>query len=542
MIVVSAQQRDGTHPKSRRCSVTVVDRGAAGDGKQKGRTQNTLLQDAQTALAKNAGQRQLLESRISAPGQSEERVVLLLETYIEEICACYTEKISGFTAKAKRQLIAAAMGGEYAGGRILEALELCSGLGIRATIGTRRIPKKTAGGMPVAAACAPRLSAMSLVGRCYEFGLLGLPQNAGAAVYAYKQAAREGCPSGTYHYARCLEHGLGTPRDAERASQFYRCSYKLGHLRGTHRYAQILLWGNAFVGQDLDLGLHALKQAVAGSGAAYSLPYFDLGMIYRSKCVQLLPDPRYSFKVLLRGATLGCTRCQYQVSLDYEAGQSTEKDLEKSFLWCKTAAEQGHTDARYKLACVLIKLASAADDYGSFGAAGMEAIAASARTAVKNINELESQAADGGATNRMYLAGGRGKGAAPQSYKEPRNSIFDHNEIYFASEMLQLNVNKFYSAGTDLRAIGLRMAEAAAAAGHLKAVMLVARVLESEDSTGRNLPLCLWYYSIAEALGCKEAAYKVVSIEAGLGIKRDEKKCTYSSLFSIPLRFLMNKP
>lgn len=194
---------------------------------------------------------------------------------------------------------------------------------------------------------------LTILGRAYEEGLLGLAKNREMAVYLYHHAAIDHCADGTYHLARCFEHGLGVEVDYDRACYFYRLSYKLGHAKGMHRYALMLLRGNDFVNRDVLSGYYLLKMAVSKANRSYPEPYYDLGMLYTIKNEYTIADEKYAFRIFLKGAKLGCTKCQYRVSEDYEDGMHVEKDIDKAFYWCKLAAENGGTDAQYKVACVL---------------------------------------------------------------------------------------------------------------------------------------------------------------------------------------------
>lgn len=204
---------------------------------------------------------------------------------------------------------------------------------------------------------------LSVYGAAFEFGLFGLKPDIQKAFTLYKKSAILKNPLGTYSLARCFEFGIGTEKDVEKACIFYRVSYKLGYIKGLHRYALILIKGNNFVPKDIPTGCHLLELAVSKSDRNYSHPYYDLGMFYKSRDFHILTDHKYAFQIFLKGARIGNRNCQYKVAEEYETGIFVQKDIDQALKWYRAAADNGQSDAQYKLAYILIQSCTRGGEY-----------------------------------------------------------------------------------------------------------------------------------------------------------------------------------
>lgn len=343
-------------------------------------------------------------------------------------------------------------------------------------------------------------TALAVLGRVCESGLFGVRKSRTAAYYLYKHASLQNCPAGTYHLARCLEFRIGTERDLEKACYFYRLSYKLGSIRGLHRFSIMLLRGNYFVERDVSLGCHLLTVAANKTGRSYPQPYYDLGMVYRAENNKdIVADPKYAFRIFLKGAGLGCPNCQYRVSEEYERGTNTEKDMEKAFMWYKTAAEQGQADAQYKVAHILTCIMNSREGYCA--GYGMEKYGTGRCDGVEALKTDIEESVSYSQADSFRI------------YRQCEDSGF-----------LGIDIRKYYGTGTDIRREALRMAERSAASGDTRSMLLAANMLESGDKLGKDILLCLWYYKMAVSMGCKEATYKVVSIETKIGSRDAEAR------------------
>ncbi|KAI5168534.1 uncharacterized protein PAEPH01_0215 [Pancytospora epiphaga] len=332
---------------------------------------------------------------------------------------------------------------------------------------------------------------LTVLGKAYESGKIGLTKNSRAAVYAYKYASIEKCPSGSFQYARCLENGIGTEINLEKACNFYRISYKLGYIPGIYRYALMCLKGNDFIDRDIQYGLHLLNLSVTLSDGKYLEPFYALGAAYRSKSRDVVADYCHSFRIFLKGATLGCSNCQYQVSEDYERGDCVGMDIDKAFMWCKEAAEQEHIQAQYKLACMMMQLHFLATS--GEGDVIPRNIIASAEIDIGKIGGVKS--------DKVELV---------------KREIIEQEDFYGGNKLKELNIGKFYRNSVNIKEVAIKMAKEAASSGHVGAVMLLAKAMERTTASDRDLLLALWYYKIAVSLGSKEASYKVASLEMSL--------------------------
>lgn len=196
-------------------------------------------------------------------------------------------------------------------------------------------------------------SCMAILARAYEEGLLGLRKSLKMAILIYKWAIIYGCPFSTFRMAFFLENGIVVDRNHHKAAYLYRISYKLGYLPGIHRYSIILIKGSLNVERDIMTGLHLLGIAVERANQEYPYPYYDLGLYYSTAKTEQL-DLKYAFKLFMKGAQLGCKNCQFQVAKYYKKGTGCSINLNKSFMWYKIAAENGHRESQYLVANIIL--------------------------------------------------------------------------------------------------------------------------------------------------------------------------------------------
>ena len=379
-----------------------------------------------------------------------------------------TEPIEAFNS-------ALGSGGDYA--------DNCTGtVAERCGIDSKAYAAADAMGIPIStvnkAGSKTKTRCMNILGRAYEDGLFGLKRNTRTAVYLYKYGIMNSCPNATYNLARFYE--FGREPDPEKAFYFYRASYKLGHIKGLHRYSLMLLRGNSFLDRDIPMGYHLLKMAAIRCSGSYPMPYYDLATLYTINNSYTIADPKYAFRIFLEGAKIGCRNCQYRVSEEYESGINVGRDLQKAFLWCKTAADRGQSDAQWKISVIL------ADNW--------------------NMDDSK------------YRKGGRSI-----------NDIMKAVNITAGDYLNIIDLRKFYGNNFNKNDEIFRMARLSVSAGNPKAICFMGEAFENGHGTAKNELLGLWYYRIALSQCFKEVFYndlvcRISVLERRLGIKIEKKE------------------
>lgn len=78
------------------------------------------------------------------------------------------------------------------------------------------------------AAAQGHADAQNNLGRMYEHGQGGLPQDFGKAIELYRQAAVGGCVSANYNLGAMYRSGRGVSQDYQKAIQWFRTASRLG--------------------------------------------------------------------------------------------------------------------------------------------------------------------------------------------------------------------------------------------------------------------------------------------------------------------------
>lgn len=328
--------------------------------------------------------------------------------------------------------------------------------------------------------------AYALLGKCHEKGWLGADQKLDLAIEYYTRSAACKSPMGTFELAGCFEVGKGTERDLERACILYRVSYKLGYIRGLHKYARILLKGNNYVGRNVLDGHYILKQAVLLKDKVYIAPYYDLGMLYKSDVCDIFNDNRYAFDIFLLGAMRGCKYCQYKLGEEYEKGEVVGENMEKAFYWYSLSAKNNLADGQLKMAELLYGIKPNHKDISK---------------AIAQERYMDAQV--------MFC----------NSKRYENKCGLTSLELGVLKKRPLISFKGFYGPGFDRFVEGYRMAQLSAAHGKKEAILLVAEALEKGFGTEKSLLESLWWYKIAEGLGCENIREKIYLLEMRLGRK-----------------------
>lgn len=327
-------------------------------------------------------------------------------------------------------------------------------------------------------------TAYAILGKCFHNGWFGVGKDLKVALECFIRSAACRNPMGTFELARCYELGNGTRRDLEHSCILYRASYKLGYIRGLHKYALMLIRGNAFVERNVLDGFHILRQAATAKNRVYILPFYHLGMLYRSSICDILNDRRYAFEIFKIGASKGCKFCQFKIGEEYEHGEIVSKDLEKAFSWYKLSAENNLSNAQFKVAEMLygIKMDKHAD-----------------------INKI---------TRKDKLAD------VPVAFfnRDKYNKLHGLTELEVAAlkQRQLISFEKFYGTNFARLQEGYRMAFIAAKNGNKEAMLLVAEALEKGFGVEKSLLESLWWYKISESFGCDNVREKIYLLELKL--------------------------
>jgi len=328
--------------------------------------------------------------------------------------------------------------------------------------------------------------AYALLGKCHERGWFGADRKLDLAIEYYTRSAACKSPMGTFELARCFEVGRGTVCDSERACILYRVSYKLGYIRGLHKYARILLKGNSYVERNILDGHYILKQAVFLKDKVYIATYYDLGMLYKSDVCDSFNDSRYAFDIFLLGAMRGCKYSQYKLGEEYEKGEIVGENIEKAFYWYSLSAKNNLADAQLKIAELLYGIKSNRRDINK---------------AIEQERQIDAQ---------VMLC---------SSKKYDNRCGLTSLELGVLKKRPLISFEGFYGPGFDRFAEGYRMAQLSAAHGKKEAVLLVAEALEKGFGTEKSLLESLWWYKIADGLGCENIREKMYLLEMRIGRK-----------------------
>lgn len=320
----------------------------------------------------------------------------------------------------------------------------------------------------------------AILGKCYLKGLVGLERDHKLAVdYLIKSSICKN-PMGTFELAKCYELAIGTEMDLEQACDLYRASYKLGYIKGLHKYGLMLIKGNKFVKKNILNGFFILKQAVNLNSNLFLRPLYDLGMLYKSALCDEFNDPVYGFKLFLTGAKKGCKYCQFKLGEEWENGGLVEKDIETAFFWYKIAASNNLAEAQCKVAKMLFGI----------------------KSVIRNTSNDSEK--------RLFSDG---KVVFVSMKKKDKFYNLSDLELAFSIQKPLLNFKKFYDDSVDRFKEGFKMANKAAINGHKEAILIVAEAFEKGIGVEKNLLESIWWYKIADSLGCENIREKMNLLE-----------------------------
>jgi TPR repeat protein len=144
------------------------------------------------------------------------------------------------------------------------------------------------------------------LGLLYEKGLYGAEKDVKRAFGCYNDALADfGCVIAASHKAWCLEFGIGTEKNAERAFELYRYSAGKGYNPAKTIVAQRIFDGN-FKPEEIELAMTLLKES----------------------------------------ADVGHITAQYQIAKMYETGDRFPQDYDEALKYYKLAAERGFAPAK----------------------------------------------------------------------------------------------------------------------------------------------------------------------------------------------------
>ncbi|KRH93593.1 Extracellular protein SEL-1 [Pseudoloma neurophilia] len=274
----------------------------------------------------NAFESEMLESKL----QFVYKILRKIEDNRESICNILKED-SNLTNKRF----------EYGSGsekRELECLNLLKN--VINNRGKNDIPKKELG------------KAYAFLGIAHEIGAFNLKVDFGKAHYNYILALRNGSGMGAFRLAVMYEKGTYEKKNFAKALLYYECAAKMGLAEGAHAYGMILYYTEDDKIHDYQTGFDFIKFAMVNATPEYPYPFFDLARIYEhgNSQISIPKDLKYSFKIYVHGASIGCPNCCYRLGRSFEYGElNRQRSWKDAIYWYKKAASYGQVDAQMAL-------------------------------------------------------------------------------------------------------------------------------------------------------------------------------------------------
>jgi TPR repeat protein len=197
---------------------------------------------------------------------------------------------------------------------------------------------------------------MFALGNLYVHGIPGFASthvvNHHKAYQLYSSCAKGNHYDAMYHTARCLELGLGTQINFNRALHYYRKAATAGNHPGAMcRLALCLL--NSQLGQSRAPreGLKWLRLAAKYANEKYPQALYELAMLHDKGLKNLVwQDHKYSVDLLVKAAEYKLADAQYKLGEGYEYGKfNLPIAPAKSVYYYSLSAAQGHLEAMFEL-------------------------------------------------------------------------------------------------------------------------------------------------------------------------------------------------
>lgn len=191
--------------------------------------------------------------------------------------------------------------------------------------------------------------AQTLVGVLLSRGL-GVPRDAKAAAFWFKQAAENDDPPAMFRYALLLMEGEDVPRDKAKADEMMKKAAEAGNASAQFNYAQMLVAdnpGERGLEQALPYYEKSAEQGIADAQYAVSQVYMSLPDIPEDKRAK-------AREWLLRAARAGYDTAQLDMGVWLVNGVGGPRDFDKGFQWLRIAALRGNVAAQNKLAYLYI--------------------------------------------------------------------------------------------------------------------------------------------------------------------------------------------
>ncbi|KAI9495985.1 hypothetical protein BDB00DRAFT_811288 [Zychaea mexicana] len=223
-----------------------------------------------------------------------------------------------------------------------------------------------------------------LLANCHGFGYFNGSRNPDQAYIMYTQASKQNHGEATYRTAVCLELGLGTHQDLQRAFVFYRKAAHLGHPASMYKLGMILFQGQ--LGQSVHKreAISWLQRAAETSAiplAQHTLAMIQLkggenintsndisknhNTIKKNKTTDrlsnnntttsnndtglIIEDYPYAIELLYDAAQEGFALSQFKLAECFEHGLFVHPDMDLALYWYTKAAESGNAEAALAL-------------------------------------------------------------------------------------------------------------------------------------------------------------------------------------------------
>jgi TPR repeat protein len=184
------------------------------------------------------------------------------------------------------------------------------------------------------------------LGKMYEDGIKGMPQNYDAAMGWYMNAADQGNAAALNKVGNMYYHGRGVPPDYALASAFFRKAAEQGDVDGQRNLGHSYQYGHGVPQDYLNAMEWYLKAANHGDGDA--IAQLNLAFFY-DKGYGVPRDALKAMTWYLKAANQGNPLAQYEVGALYELGTAVPKDQAKAIMWYRRAAQLGYGNAKVAL-------------------------------------------------------------------------------------------------------------------------------------------------------------------------------------------------
>ncbi|MEM7276657.1 MAG: tetratricopeptide repeat protein [Pseudomonadota bacterium] len=198
-------------------------------------------------------------------------------------------------------------------------------------------------------------SAQQLMGTYYQVesassvnGVAFSPLDLKESAYWYRQAAEQDLVDSQIYYAAALEHGKGVEKNLVKAREWYERAAEQDH---THAHFKLGFYYEQGIGgleQDSSLGYKHTKIAANRGDAGAQV---NLGVHYYHGS-GVAKDMAKAASLFEQGALAGDSHGQYLTGHMYDRGYGVSQNSEQALHWYNKAAEQGHENAKIRLAAL----------------------------------------------------------------------------------------------------------------------------------------------------------------------------------------------